>query len=91
MPQAIQRIGLTGGIGSGKSTVGRVLTACGAALVDADAMVRPAELVEDELILALPVVAIAPDADVVERDFAPTSEETAAVNPFTALAGLKKN
>lgn len=37
---AIQRIGLTGGIGSGKSTVGRVLTACGAALVDADAIAR---------------------------------------------------
>lgn len=62
-----------------------------ALLVDADAMVRPAELVEDELILALPVVAIAPDAEVVERDFAPTIEETAAANPFTALAGFKKN
>ena len=37
---AIQRIGLTGGIGSGKSTVGRMLTACGAALVDADAIAR---------------------------------------------------
>ncbi|MFS8138048.1 MAG: DUF177 domain-containing protein, partial [Thermomonas sp.] len=62
-----------------------------ALLVDADAMVRPAELVEDELILALPVVAISPDAEVIERDFAPTSEETAAANPFTALAGFKKN
>lgn len=62
-----------------------------ALLVNADAMVRPAELVEDELILALPVVAVAPDADVVERDFAPTIEETGAANPFTALAGLKKN
>ena len=37
---AIQRIGLTGGIGSGKSTVGRVLVACGAVLVDADAIAR---------------------------------------------------
>lgn len=37
---AIQRIGLTGGIGSGKSTVGRALVACGAALVDADAIAR---------------------------------------------------
>ena len=62
-----------------------------ALLVNADAMVRPAELVEDELILALPVVAVAPDADVVERDFAPTAEETDAVNPFSALAGLRKN
>ncbi len=62
-----------------------------ALLVDADAMLRPAELVEDELILALPVVAVAPDAEVVERDFAPTIEETASANPFAALVGLKKD
>lgn len=62
-----------------------------ALLVDADAMLRPVELVEDELILALPVVAAAPDADIVERDFAPTAEETASANPFAALAGLKKD
>lgn len=34
------RIGLTGGIGSGKSTVARTLVACGATLVDADAISR---------------------------------------------------
>ena len=34
------RIGLTGGIGSGKTTVARVLVACGAALIDADAISR---------------------------------------------------
>lgn len=34
------RIGLTGGIGSGKSTVGRLLTELGAALVDADQIAR---------------------------------------------------
>ena len=45
---------------------------------------------EDELILALPVVPVAPDAEVVEREFAPTAEETAHANPFAALAGLKK-
>ncbi len=61
-----------------------------ALLVGADAMLRPAELVEDELILALPVVAVAPDANAVEREFAPTVEETAEANPFAALAGLKK-
>lgn len=36
----IERIGLTGGIGSGKSTVARVLVACGAVLVDTDAIAR---------------------------------------------------
>lgn len=33
-------IGLTGGIGSGKSTVAKVLVACGATLVDTDAIAR---------------------------------------------------
>ena len=40
MPAAVQRIGLTGGIGSGKSTVARVLRQLGAAVVDADAISR---------------------------------------------------
>lgn len=40
MHRPIQRIGLTGGIGSGKSTVARGLVACGAVLVDADAIAR---------------------------------------------------
>ncbi len=34
------QIGLTGGIGSGKSTVARLLVACGAHLVDTDAIAR---------------------------------------------------
>lgn len=59
-------------------------------LVPADGMLRPAELVEDELILALPVVPVSPDAEEVERDFAPTSEEAAQANPFAALSGWKK-
>ena len=61
-----------------------------ALLVDADGMLRPLELVEDELILALPVVALAPDVEAVEREFAPTEEEQAQANPFAALAGWKK-
>jgi dephospho-CoA kinase len=46
--------GLTGGIGSGKSTVGRMLVARGAVLVDADQIVRdlqrPGELVFDAMV-----------------------------------------
>ena len=34
------RVGLTGGIGSGKSTVAQALVACGAVLVDTDAIAR---------------------------------------------------
>jgi dephospho-CoA kinase len=33
-------VGLTGGIGSGKSTLGQMLQSCGAALIDADAIAR---------------------------------------------------
>ena len=40
MSAAVRRIGLTGGIGSGKSTVARVLTGCGAAVIDADVISR---------------------------------------------------
>ena len=61
-----------------------------ALLVEADGMLKPAELVEDELILALPVVPVSPDAEAVERDFAPTAEETAQASPFAALSGWKK-
>ncbi len=38
--QRIWRIGLTGGIGSGKSTVASMLAALGAAVIDADAISR---------------------------------------------------
>jgi dephospho-CoA kinase len=37
---AVVRVGLTGGIGSGKSTVARLLAGHGAAVVDADAIAR---------------------------------------------------
>ena len=40
MHKAIRRIGLTGGIGSGKSTVAHMLAGRGATLVDADAIAR---------------------------------------------------
>lgn len=39
-PRAIRHIGLTGGIGSGKSTVAALLLECGAWLVDTDAIAR---------------------------------------------------
>ena len=40
MHPLVQRLGLTGGIGSGKSTVAGFLADCGAALIDADAISR---------------------------------------------------
>ena len=59
-------------------------------LVPADGLLHPVDLVEDELVLAVPVVALSPDSDTVEREWAAPQEETAAVSPFAALAALKK-
>lgn len=39
-PFLMKRLGLTGGIGSGKSTLSRFLAECGAAVIDADAVSR---------------------------------------------------
>ncbi|QQP99729.1 DUF177 domain-containing protein [Lysobacter enzymogenes] len=60
-------------------------------LMPEDGMLRPAEMVEDELILAVPVVPVAPDSEAVERDFSATQVELDAANPFAALSSLKKN
>lgn len=60
-------------------------------LLPEDGMLRPAELVEDELILAVPVVPAMPGTDAMERDWPVQEEEQAQANPFAALAGLKKH
>jgi dephospho-CoA kinase len=48
------RIGLTGGIGSGKSTVGQILVERGAAIIDADAIARSVTAPQG---LAMPAIA----------------------------------
>ena len=60
-----------------------------ALLVGEAGHVRPAELVEDELILAVPVVPVAPGTETVERDWDPPEEETQRANPFSVLSSLK--
>lgn len=62
-----------------------------ALLVPADGMLAPLALVEDELILAVPVIPVAPGSESVERDWPVSSEEETRANPFSALAGLKKD
>ncbi len=56
-----------------------------------DGEVRPADLVEDELILAVPLIPVKPGSESVERDWPAQLEELERVNPFAALAGLKKD
>jgi uncharacterized protein len=60
---------------------------------EADGTVHPLELIEDELILAIPVVPVDPRIEPVERTWpanAASAGEEPRSNPFAALAGLKK-
>jgi uncharacterized protein len=59
-------------------------------LVPADGQLRPLDLVEDELILALPVVAVEPGTDALGEDWPQEAEESRPDNPFAALSALKK-
>ena len=61
-----------------------------ALLVPEDGMLRPADLVEDELVLAVPVVPMAPGSEAVEAEWSATSEELEKASPFAALAKLKE-
>jgi len=58
-------------------------------LVPEDGELRTAELVEDELILAVPVVPVKPGGEAVERDWPATQVEQERANPFAALSALK--
>jgi len=61
----VRAIGLTGGIGSGKSSVARVLVDCGATLVDTDAIARALTLPGGA---AMPAIAAAFGAQMVGPD-----------------------
>ena len=60
-----------------------------ALLVPGDGLLSLEDVVEDELILAVPVVPVDPQTQAVERESAPAAEEQAQASPFAALAGLK--
>ena len=60
-------------------------------LVPDDGMLRAADLVEDELILAVPVVPMKPGTEALQPDWPATAGDEAQANPFAALAALKKN
>ncbi len=50
---------------------------------------RPAELIEDELILAVPVVPVNPASEAVQNEWPADEEEVMQASPFAALAALK--
>ncbi len=61
------RVGLTGSLGSGKSTVASMLRAMGAEVIEADvlgrAMMQPGERVYDEIVRAFGPRVVAPDGE----------------------------
>ncbi len=61
-----------------------------ALLVPEDGMLRSKDLVEDELVLAVPVVPVAPGSELIAADWPATEEELDKASPFAALAALKK-
>jgi uncharacterized protein len=62
-----------------------------ALLVPEDGMLRLTDLVEDELVLSIPVVPMSPGSEAVEREWPASEEESAKASPFAALSLLKKN
>jgi uncharacterized protein len=60
-------------------------------LLPEDARLNPAELIEDELILAIPVVPVKPGTEAIEAQWVETHEEVEdeRPNPFAALSALK--
>jgi len=85
--QIVQRLGLI----RDEADEAGLLPDYEALLVPADGMLAPAMLIEDELILAVPVMPVAPGSESVERDWPVSAEEETRVNPFAALADLKKD
>ena len=55
-----------------------------------DGQLQLLDLIEDELVLAIPAVPVDPDSEAVEREFPAQEEELAKASPFAALSSLKK-
>lgn len=87
----VQRLGLLRAGAEGEEDEAALPEGYEALQVPEDGMLRPAELVEDELILAVPVVPVDPGSETVERDWPIQPDEEIRANPFSALAALKKN
>ncbi len=60
-------------------------------LLAEDGLLRPLELIEDELILAVPVVAMMPGTEALQRDWPAPADQQARANPFARLVALKKD
>ncbi|WP_049620857.1 YceD family protein [Frateuria defendens] len=68
---------------------------CEPLLIGEDGRLNPAEVIEDELLLALPLVPVNPDSSLPDEVTEPAPEEDSGTgrtdNPFAVLRELKKN
>lgn len=60
-----------------------------ALLVPEDGRVVPSDLVEDELILAIPLIPVSPGSEAMEREWQAQEADIPADHPFAVLAALK--
>ena len=88
--QVVQRLGLLPADADLEAAEAGLPPDYEALLVPEDGAVRPADLIEDELILAVPVVPVSPGSEALQRDWPVQADEAAQANPFAALAGLKR-
>lgn len=58
-------------------------------LPDADGTLRPFQLIEDELLLALPAFPVSPDSAPLDLSVGASEERKQAANPFAVLVALK--
>jgi uncharacterized protein len=88
--EMVQRLGLVREGEDGEDAEAALPPGYEALPIGEDGMLRPLDLVEDELILAIPVVPVQPGSEAVERDWPVQADEEVRANPFGALAALKK-
>jgi len=60
-------------------------------LVDASDMIAPRDLIEDELILAVPAIPVKPGTAAMDAEWSPDEKEAVAASPFAALAALRRD
>lgn len=86
----VQRLGLLhSGTGSEEADEAGLPEGYEPLLMPEDGMLQTAELVEDELILAIPVVPLMPGTEAMDGDWPAEDAEKERANPFAALSALK--
>lgn len=83
------RVGLTGGLGSGKSTVGRIFAGLGAAVIDADevgrSLMQPGQAVFDRIVEGFGPSVVRPDGTLDRRRLAELAFQRGRLEELNAI------